>query len=151
MARTGFRAMQTTLAQFNETKSQEAFALQNSKLLKVRLDDVRRPQILDTTVELIRERGLWEVRLADVAERAGISATSVVYYFGTKDELFAEAIHAADAAFYEPLGGVFERCPSAATMSLKSCGEVALRIASSNVIRPARRCLSRCWSNVCMP
>src|SRR5690242_6093981 len=38
MAWRGFRAMQTTLAQFNETKSQEAFALQNSKLLKVRLD-----------------------------------------------------------------------------------------------------------------
>jgi uncharacterized protein (AIM24 family) len=32
--------MQTTLAQFNETTSQEAFALQNSKLLKVRLDAV---------------------------------------------------------------------------------------------------------------
>jgi len=32
--------MQTTLAQFNETKSQDAFALQNSKLLKVRLDAV---------------------------------------------------------------------------------------------------------------
>jgi uncharacterized protein (AIM24 family) len=32
--------MQTTLAQFNETKSQEAFALQNSKLLKVRLESV---------------------------------------------------------------------------------------------------------------
>jgi AcrR family transcriptional regulator len=68
-----------------------------------RLDDVRRPQILDTTVELIRERGLWEVRLSDVAERAGISATSVVYYFGTKDQLFAEAIHVADEAFYAPL------------------------------------------------
>src|ERR1700744_707248 len=72
-----------------------------------RLDEVRRPQILQTTVELIRERGLWEVRLADVAERAGISATSVVYYFGTKDELFAEAIHAADEGFYEPLAGAF--------------------------------------------
>jgi AcrR family transcriptional regulator len=79
-----------------------------------RLDEVRRPQILQTTVELIRERGLWEVRLADVAERAGISATSVVYYFGTKDELFAEAIHAADEAFYAPLGDEFERRPSAA-------------------------------------
>jgi AcrR family transcriptional regulator len=79
-----------------------------------RLDDIRRPQILETTVELIGERGLWEVRLADVAERAGISATSVVYYFGTKDELFAEAIHAADAAFYEPLEDDFARCPSAA-------------------------------------
>ena len=32
--------MQTTLAQFNETQSQDAFALQNSKLLKVRLAQV---------------------------------------------------------------------------------------------------------------
>jgi len=32
--------MQTTLAQYNETQSQDAFALQNSKLLKVRLDAV---------------------------------------------------------------------------------------------------------------
>jgi uncharacterized protein (AIM24 family) len=32
--------VQTTLAQFNETPSQDAFALQNSKLLKVHLDQV---------------------------------------------------------------------------------------------------------------
>ena len=32
--------MQTTLAQFNETKSTDAFSLQNSKLLKVHLDQV---------------------------------------------------------------------------------------------------------------
>lgn len=32
--------MQTTLAQFNETQATEAFTLQNSKLLKVRLDAV---------------------------------------------------------------------------------------------------------------
>jgi uncharacterized protein (AIM24 family) len=32
--------VQTTLAQFNETQSQDAFALQSSKLLKVRLDAV---------------------------------------------------------------------------------------------------------------
>jgi uncharacterized protein (AIM24 family) len=32
--------VQTTLAQFNETQAREAFALQNSKLLKVRLDQV---------------------------------------------------------------------------------------------------------------
>jgi AcrR family transcriptional regulator len=68
-----------------------------------RLDDVRRPQILATTVELIGERGLWDVRLADVAKRAGISATSVVYYFGSKDQLFAQAIAEADDGFYEPL------------------------------------------------
>ena len=32
--------MQTTLAQFNETQSEDAFALQNSKLLKISLDQV---------------------------------------------------------------------------------------------------------------
>jgi uncharacterized protein (AIM24 family) len=32
--------LQTTLAQFNETKSQDAFTLQNSKLLKVHLDQI---------------------------------------------------------------------------------------------------------------
>jgi len=32
--------MQTTLAQFNETESKDAFSLQNSKLLKVELDQV---------------------------------------------------------------------------------------------------------------
>jgi hypothetical protein len=40
---------------------------------------------------------------------------------------------------------------AACTISLKSCGDVATRIASSIVIRPACRCWSRCWSNVCIP
>ena len=79
-----------------------------------RLDEVRRPQILATTVALIGERGLWDVRLADVAQRAGISATSVVYYFGSKDQLFAEAIAEADDAFYEPLLAELEALESAA-------------------------------------
>ena len=79
-----------------------------------RLDDVRRPQILARTVELIGERGLWDVRLADVAQRAGMSATSVVYYFGTKDQLFAEAITAADDAFYAPLVAELAALPTGA-------------------------------------
>lgn len=79
-----------------------------------RLDDVRRPQILATAVQLIGERGLWDVRLADVAKGAGISATSVVYYFGSKDQLFAQAIAAADDAFYEPLQAELETLPTAA-------------------------------------
>jgi uncharacterized protein (AIM24 family) len=40
LPRKGSPVVQTTLAQFNETQSQDAFALQNSKLLKVRLDQV---------------------------------------------------------------------------------------------------------------
>jgi AcrR family transcriptional regulator len=75
---------------------------------KRRLDAVRRPQILSTAVELVREKGLWSVRIADVAKRAGMSPTSVVYYFGTKDQLFADAITAADDAFYAPVRELLE-------------------------------------------
>lgn len=76
---------------------------------KRRLDEVRRPQILRSAVELVREQGLWEVRISDVAKHAGVSPASVVYYFGTKDQLFAEAIGGADDAFYAALLPELER------------------------------------------
>ena len=68
-----------------------------------RLDAVRRPHILATAVELIREKGLWSVRISDVAKRAGMSPANVVYYFGSKDQLFAEAIKSVDDDFYAQL------------------------------------------------
>jgi AcrR family transcriptional regulator len=68
-----------------------------------RLDAVRRPQILATATDLVREKGLWSVRISDVAKRAELSPASVVYYFGSKDELFADAITRADDMFYEPV------------------------------------------------
>lgn len=64
---------------------------------------VRRPEILATTVALVREQGLSNVRVADVAERAGTSPTSVIYYFASKDQLFEQAVADADAAFYAAL------------------------------------------------
>jgi AcrR family transcriptional regulator len=70
---------------------------------KRRLDDVRRPQILAAAAELLIEEGLSAVRVADVAQRAGTSATSVIYYFGTKAELFEQAIAHADDRFYADL------------------------------------------------
>jgi AcrR family transcriptional regulator len=64
---------------------------------------VRRPQILATAVELLREQGLWNVRVSDVARRAHTSPGTVIYYFGTKHQLFEQAIADADAAFYASL------------------------------------------------
>ena len=75
---------------------------------KRRLDALRRPQILSTAVEFVREKGLWSVRISDVAKRAGMSPTSVVYYFGTKDQLLADAITAADDSFYAPVGELLD-------------------------------------------
>jgi AcrR family transcriptional regulator len=67
------------------------------------LGPIRRPQILAAAIELLREQGLWTVRVSDVARRAGTSPGTVIYYFGTKHQLFEQAIDAADAAFYASL------------------------------------------------
>ena len=64
---------------------------------------VRRPQILAAAIELVREQGLWNVRVSDVARHAQTSPASVIYYFGTKHQLFEHAIADADAAFYSSL------------------------------------------------
>lgn len=68
-----------------------------------RLDEVRKPQILAAAAQLLVEEGLASVRVTDVAKRAGTSATSVIYYFGTKADLFEEAIADADDAYYSAL------------------------------------------------
>jgi AcrR family transcriptional regulator len=73
---------------------------------------VRRPEILATTVDLLREQGLWSVRVSDVAKRAGTSPAGVIYYFGTKDELFKAAIADADATFYATVWPELDRLES---------------------------------------
>jgi AcrR family transcriptional regulator len=68
-----------------------------------RLDHVRRPAILAAAAEVIRERGLSDTRVADVAERAGTSAPAVLYWFASKDELLSVALTAAEDNFYQEL------------------------------------------------
>jgi AcrR family transcriptional regulator len=68
-----------------------------------RLDHVRRPAMLSAAAEVIRERGLENARVSDVAERAGTSAPSVLYYFETKAELLKEALTSAEQEYYDEL------------------------------------------------
>ena len=53
--------------------------------------------------DVIRERGLQNARVSDIAERAGTSAPSVLYYFETKAELLKEALTSAEQGYYEGL------------------------------------------------
>lgn len=68
-----------------------------------KLGHVRRPQLLAAAAEVISERGLDATRLADVAERAGTSAPTVVYYFSSKAELFEQALAFSEESYYEEL------------------------------------------------
>jgi AcrR family transcriptional regulator len=56
------------------------------------IDHIRKPQILAAAAEVIAERGLASTRIADVAERAGTSASAVLYWFGSKDDLLSHAL-----------------------------------------------------------
>jgi len=59
--------------------------------------EVRREEILSTTVELLDKLGLGATRVADVAVAMDVSPALVFYHFGTKDELVAEAFaHAVE-------------------------------------------------------
>ncbi len=62
--------------------------------------DQRRVQMLHAALEVISERGYAETRIADVADRAGVSPALVIYYFKTKDQLLTDAIRYYEDAWY---------------------------------------------------
>src|SRR5271170_15918 len=62
--------------------------------------DHRREQMLRAALEVISDRGYADTRIADVAERIGISPALVIYYFKTKDQLLTEAIRYSEDTWY---------------------------------------------------
>lgn len=65
-----------------------------------RVDHLRKPQIVAAAAEVLYERGLFDTRIGDIAERAGTSSPTILYYFESKDRLLEEAVEYADREFY---------------------------------------------------
>lgn len=76
--------------------------------------DQRRAQMLNAALDIISERGYAETRIADVAERAGVSPALVIYYYKTKDQLLTEAIRHYEDAWYAAAQERIANLPSAA-------------------------------------
>jgi AcrR family transcriptional regulator len=70
-----------------------------------KVDHLRKPQIIAAAAEVLYERGLFDTRIGDIAERAGTSSPTILYYFECKDRLLEEAVAYADCEFYERLSG----------------------------------------------
>jgi AcrR family transcriptional regulator len=62
--------------------------------------DQRRQQMLSAALDVISERGFADTRIADIAERIGISPALIIYYFKTKDQLLTEAIRHYEDTWY---------------------------------------------------
>ncbi|MGH2876188.1 MAG: TetR family transcriptional regulator C-terminal domain-containing protein [Solirubrobacteraceae bacterium] len=67
------------------------------------LAHIRRPQIIEAALQTMYERGFKETRIADIAERAGTSPATILYYFESKEKLLEEAMASSDRAFYQRL------------------------------------------------
>jgi AcrR family transcriptional regulator len=82
---------------------------------------------------VIAERGVAGTRLADVAERIGVSPPAVLYWFDSKEQLLAEALVADEDRFYQALGARLAELPDPAerlalliSSAAGSAGEFAL-------------------------
>jgi AcrR family transcriptional regulator len=73
----------------------------------------RREEILRSAVQVISRRGHADTRLSHVAERAGVSQALVVYYFGTRESLLAQALAYSDARFYDQAAGEMAKTATA--------------------------------------
>jgi AcrR family transcriptional regulator len=61
-----------------------------AELMK-RTKNETRARILDAAIELLAKKSAQFIQLRDIAERAGVSASLLVQYFGSKEELVFEA------------------------------------------------------------
>lgn len=78
----------------------------------------RRQQIIDAAVELFAEAGYRGTGVAALAERVGMTATGLLYYFGTKERLLHEVV--AERRRNDP--GVIELLPQIRLRSLRNLG-----------------------------
>ncbi len=75
-------------------------------------NEARRVEMLRAAAELMCERGFAETRISDVAQRAGVSAALVIYYFGTRDRLLVDALRYSEESFYEAAEQMLSDTPS---------------------------------------
>jgi AcrR family transcriptional regulator len=86
-----------------------------------------RARLIDAAIKLFAEKGYEGTSVRDLATAAGVNVAAVSYHFGSKDELYHEALRACLA----PCGEMRERMQKHLDAALKSrsrkAGEEALR------------------------
>ena len=66
-----------------------------------------KPEILETAVRVIIERGVERTRFADVSDATGVPIASLQYYFGSREDLLIAAFrHGSDACVAEVRTGL---------------------------------------------
>jgi AcrR family transcriptional regulator len=62
--------------------------MDSKELRKQKVRDAKTTLILDAALEVLSQKGYYETRLEDIAERAGFSKSALYRYYKDKDEIF---------------------------------------------------------------
>ena len=73
--------------------------------------EATRERILDATAEVLNAKGYAGARLSDIAEVAGVQATAIYYYFGSRDDLIAETVQVGLKRVLAHVGEVLASLP----------------------------------------
>jgi len=65
-----------------------------------------RAKLLEAAKKTFEEHGFLDARIADIAERAGMSHGSFYHYFESKEQVFREVVEAVDEQLSEPMESV---------------------------------------------
>jgi AcrR family transcriptional regulator len=68
------------------------------------VEEARRRQIIDCTIDLVAERGAARTSLAAIAERAGISKAAVLYHFASRDAVMDATVRQVATSFAAAVG-----------------------------------------------
>jgi len=68
-----------------------------------------RSKILQSALDLFRERGFDETTMRDIASAAGVAIGGAYYYFDSKEELVMAFYQEANAAMHQQIEAAFER------------------------------------------
>lgn len=71
----------------------------------------KRRKILDAALELIREKGLEDTRIIDIANKAGIGKGTVYDYFTSKEEVIAATVEDVVDRDFRNIFGEVDRAP----------------------------------------
>lgn len=83
------------------------------------VEQARRRQIVEGTIELVADEGLAAASLAAIAKRVGLSKAAVLYHFSSKDEVLAATVaHVLEALVAEVGGAVDAAGPDPRAMLL---------------------------------
>jgi len=115
------------------------------KRLRTPNEEVRR-RLMEAASQIIHDHGMPELRVDEVASRAGLSVGTFYLYFEGKEDLFAnlvidytERLRAVLRAAYEGEGGTIERLGDFVVLVFGTCGRWRRGSAGRHVVQRGRQ------------